>query len=342
MFLDYIIWNVSPEIIEGFRIRWYGLFFALGFFGSYSLLSKIMLREGLRQKEVDNFTFLVFILLIAGLRLGHCLFYEPAEYLADPIRILYVWEGGLASHGGAIGLLAAFLIFSMRSKRSFIWIASRAAIVIPLTATMVRLGNLMNSEIYGVATTAIPWAFVFVRDAVITTSPDILIDAIMQTGAVAPDFHSHVTSLFAGSGEVLQQHGIPYVEVRDALLRHRLMTIDAVPQLTNGLVSAKLLSAHHPTQIYEALVYISTFGLLVWYYFTQVARKKPISDYLILAIAFLMIFASRFIIEFIKNEQVEFEKTMSLNMGQWLSIPFIVTGLVFLYLHFFKNNTSKA
>jgi len=330
--LDYIIWNVSPEIIDGFRVRWYGLFFALGFFVSYSILNKIFLREGLKQKEIDNFTFLVFVLLIAGLRLGHCLFYEPAQYLADPIRILYVWEGGLASHGGAIGLLLAFFIFSYRSKRSFLWIASRAAIVIPITATMVRLGNLMNSEIYGIASSA-PWSFVFVRDAVITATPEVLTNVILNSGVVAADLQTHITELFAGSAQTLQ-HGIPLVEINDALIRYNFISSDSLPQLVDSFVSANILTSHHPTQIYEASMYLLTFGVLMYYYVSRVSKKLPISDNLILGITFIMIFVSRFCIEFIKNEQVEFEKTMSLNMGQWLSIPFILFGLFLVYRHF--------
>ncbi|HPM13122.1 MAG TPA: prolipoprotein diacylglyceryl transferase, partial [Bacteroidales bacterium] len=137
--LDYIIWNAQPEIIEGFRVRWYGLLFAVGFFVSYTFLGKIFKKEGLQQKELDNFTFMTFILLIVGLRLGHCLFYEPAEYLANPIRILFVWEGGLASHGGAIGLLLSFYLFTRKTGKSFVWIASRAAVVIPFTAACVRM-----------------------------------------------------------------------------------------------------------------------------------------------------------------------------------------------------------
>ncbi|MFW5851727.1 MAG: prolipoprotein diacylglyceryl transferase [Bacteroidota bacterium] len=327
--LDFIIWNVNPEIIDGFRIRWYGLFFAIGFFISYTILNKIFQREGLKQKETDNFIFLVFVFLILGLRIGHCLFYEPDYYLSNPIEILYIWKGGLASHGGAIGLMLAFFIFSIRSKRSFLWIMSRAAIVIPFTATMVRFGNLMNSEIYGIATD-LPWAFVFVRDAIISTTPEQLTDVIIQSGAVASDLHSHVTRLFAGSAETLQD-GIPLVDIQHALLRHDLITQENMPKLIQSLVSAKLIHSHHPTQIYEAVVYLVTFITLTGYYFTRAKKKLPISNNLILAITLIVIFTARFIIEFIKNEQVEFEQTMTLNMGQWLSIPFILIGFFFLF-----------
>jgi len=333
--LDYIIWDIQPEIFDGFRVRWYGLFFAIGFYFSYSILAKIFKEEGLKQKELDNFTFRTFLLLIAGLRLGHCLFYEPAEYLADPIRILYVWEGGLASHGGAIGLLLSFYLFSRKSTKSFMWIASRAAIVIPLTATMVRLGNLMNSEIYGVATD-LPWAFVYVRDAVMHTTPKVLTDAIMQSGAVLTEYKQPVLEMFSHYAGVLKE-GISFEQIQDALITKKYMLASNTNQLVSGLVDAKLITKNHPTQLYEAFVYITTFGILTRYYFKRIAQKLPISNFFILGITFVLIFASRFIIEFIKNDQVGFEQGMQLNMGQWLSIPFILFGLFFLYKHYSKT-----
>ena|SRR5690554_1542138 len=204
--------------------------------------------------------------------------------------------------------MLAFLIFSVRSKRSFLWIMSRAAIVIPFTATMVRFGNLMNSEIYGIASD-LPWAFVFVRDAIISATPEQLTDAIIESGTIASDFHSHVVRLFAGSAETLQD-GIPLVEIQHALLRHDLITQENIPKLTQNLVSANLVSSHHPTQIYEAFVYLATFFTLTGYYFTRAKKKFPISNNLILAITFIVIFTARFLIEFIKNDQVAFEQSM--------------------------------
>ena len=338
--LDYIIWNVQPEIIEGFSVRWYGLFFAIGFFVSYTFLGKIFKKEGLSQKELDNFTFLVFILLIAGLRLGHCLFYEPEVYLKNPIKILYVWEGGLASHGGAVGLLTAFFIFAYRTKRTFMWVASRAAIVVPFTATMVRLGNLMNSEIYGIATDA-PWAFAYIRDAIITTTPDVISAAVQQAGVVAANMQHQVVAIFSNSTEALQ-HGVSFTEVKNVLLQNNLISQDEVKPLAKSFIDANLISKNHPTQIYEALVYIATFGILMTYYFRRSKLGKTISDYLILSLTFLFIFTSRFIIEFIKNEQVDFEKGMQFNMGQWLSVPFIILGLYLLFMHFRNSQKAKS
>lgn len=332
--LDYIIWNVSPEIIEGFRVRWYGLLFAIGFFVSYTFLGKIFKKEGLQQKELDSFTFMTFILLIVGLRLGHCLFYEPAEYLKNPIKILFVWEGGLASHGGAIGLLLSFFIFSRKSGKNFIWIASRAAIVIPFTAACVRLGNLMNSEIYGVSTD-LSWGFAFIRDSNVITTPEILSNILIQSNIVAQNLHEQLVSFLSLHAAVFKQ-GIPYIELKNALIQSGFMKQDQSNTLVQALIQNKLISVNHPTQIYEALVYIITFGILMSYYFIRKAKDLVVSSYLILAITLIIIFLSRFIIEFIKNDQVGFERGMSINMGQWLSLPFIILGVFCLY-KFFKE-----
>lgn len=337
--LDYIIWNAQPEIIEGFRVRWYGLLFALGFFVSYTFLGKIFKKEGLQQKELDSFTFTTFILLIAGLRLGHCLFYEPAEYLANPIRILFVWEGGLASHGGAIGLLLSFYLFTRKSTKSFVWIASRAAVVIPFTAACVRMGNLMNSEIYGIATQA-PWGFVYLRDAVISANPEMLTDILLQSKLIGIQMQEQLQQFLALNAEVFSK-GIPYTELQNSLIQAGFIAQEQAHELPHVLIKASLLHPSHPTQIYEALVYITLFAVLMSYYFVRSAKQKSISSYLILGIAFIGIFGSRFFIEFIKNNQVDFEQSMQLNMGQWLSIPFILAGAFFIYVFVKQRKTNS-
>ncbi|MDR2962656.1 MAG: prolipoprotein diacylglyceryl transferase [Bacteroidales bacterium] len=329
--LDYIVWNMQPEIIEGFRVRWYGLFFAIGFFVSYSCLSKIFNREGLSQKELDRFTFLTFVLLIVGLRLGHTLFYEWDFYSQNPLRILYIWEGGLASHGGAIGLLLAFFLFSRRSGRSFLWITSRAAIVIPFTAGCVRLGNLMNSEIYGVATN-LPWAFVFLRDSVIQASPQQLTDILTQSGVVSATAYNQLLDFFTTHAQVFA-HGLPYSSLKAILVENHFMIADRSNVLVQALVNHGLLQAHHPTQMYEALVYFATFAVLMYYYFSR-KTVAHVSQYFILGFILVVVFGFRFVVEFIKNNQVDFEQSMPLNMGQLLSLPFIVFGVWCWYKFF--------
>jgi phosphatidylglycerol:prolipoprotein diacylglycerol transferase len=255
MHLLVIPWDVNPEIfrIGSFAVRWYGLLFASSFLFGYIILQKIFKNENLSESVLDRLTVYVAIGVIVGARLGHCLFYEPDYYLSHPVEILKIWHGGLASHGAAIGIITAIWLFVRKEKKDFTWAIDRVAIVVALSGFFIRMGNLMNSEIYGVETT-VPWGFVFLRN-----------------GETAPK---------------------------------------------------------HPTQIYEALAYLLIFGLLLWLYW----RKK--GEYIqgtLISVACILIFVARFFIEFLKEDQVAFESSMKLNMGQLLSIPFIILGGIWLY-----------
>ncbi len=337
--LNYIIWNVDPSIIDGFHVRWYGLFFGIGFFLSYLGLAKIFKNEGLKQNDADNLTFGTFIFLIIGLRLGHCLFYEPEYYLSHPLEILKIWEGGLASHGGAIGLICAFLWFSHKLTKSFWWVISRAAVVIPITAFFVRMGNLMNSEIYGIPTNQ-PWGFVFIRDAAIAPDADKISEILLQAGLVssnlATSLHSFLVGILPANADM-----VSFESLYNTLLKYKFIDQNQFSQVIDSFVNAGVLTANHPTQIYEGFTYLLTGVILVGYYQLSYKRKKPISDFVILAIALLMIFGSRFCFEFIKNDQVDFEQAMTLNMGQILSIPFIIFGIAFIFVAIFQHKKQK-
>ncbi len=171
MILNYIVWNVSPEIftlsksiplIGGFSIRWYGLLFALGFVAGYLIILKIFKKENIDEKVTDTLFTYMFVFTLVGARLGHVFFYEPHYFLTHPLQILEVWHGGLASHGAALGILLGLYIFSRTQHRSYVWVLDRIAIVVPLAGFFIRMGNLMNSEIIGKVTT-MPWGFVFKR-----------------------------------------------------------------------------------------------------------------------------------------------------------------------------------
>ena len=264
--LNYIVWNIRPEIfiipediayIGGFSVRWYGLLFALSFVFGYIILQKIFKNESIEVKVLDELTTYMIISTLVGARIGHCLFYEPEHYLANPIDILKIWEGGLASHGAAVGILLGIYFFSKRYKRSYLWVMDRVVIVVALAGFLICTGNLMNSEIFGDITT-LPWGFIFKRY---------------------------------------------YVEAYAA-------------------------DPRHPTQIYEGLVYLLTFVFLFNYYWS---RKGVIKQGMIFGYFLVLIFGSRFFIEFIKIPQVGFEEQMFLNMGQWLSIPLILVGAALIY-----------
>jgi len=258
MTLQIIPWNVDPEIfrIGNFAVRWYGLLFASGFVIGYYILRKVFKNEGLGDATLDRLTVYVAIGTIIGARLGHCLFYEPAYYLANPIEILKVWHGGLASHGAAIGIPLAIWLFVRKEKKPFIWAIDRVVIVVALAGVLIRLGNLMNSEIYGVETT-LPWGFVFLRN-----------------GENAPK---------------------------------------------------------HPTQIYEALAYLLTFVILLRVYWKNMGKQKP---GLLFGLFLILVFGFRFLVEYVKEDQVAFEAGMKLNMGQLLSIPLVIAGIALLFWAF--------
>ena len=252
--MNYIVWDVDRMIwhIYGpFGIRWYSLMFLAGFLFSLWGFNKMLIREGKDPKYSDSLlTYIVFGTII-GARLGHCLFYQPEHYFSNPLEILKVWEGGLASHGGTLGIFIAVLLFSRKHKEfPLLWLADRVAIFVIICGGLVRIGNLFNSEIIGRVTT-VPWAFIFAK-------------------------------------------------------------VDNLPR--------------HPTQIYEALGYIS-LGALVYLFYLKNYKSKEHGR--LFGLTIMLGFLFRALIEPLKINQVAFEDSMWLNMGQILSLPYIIVGLFF-------------
>jgi phosphatidylglycerol---prolipoprotein diacylglyceryl transferase len=178
--MAYIYWNVSPDIVRigGFTLRWYGVLFALLFALGY-LMGKWIMR--VEHKDVQTLdTLLVYLILgtIIGARLGHCFFYEPGYYLRHPIEILEVWKGGLASHGGAIGVLVALYLYSRHHPdQSLLWLLDRVVVPTALGGVLIRVGNLFNSEILG-NPTHVPWGLVFLRVDSVPRHPAQLYEAM--------------------------------------------------------------------------------------------------------------------------------------------------------------------
>ena len=282
-----IHWNVNPVIVQfgAFGIRWYSLLFVGGFILGWYIFRWFFRREGIPEKLLDPLLYTLLIATIVGARLGHCLFYEwhladdPMQifawtipyrnpYIENPFAMLKIWEGGLSSHGGAFGLIFAAWLLNRKHfakedpqrKTSLVWIFDRLVIGVCITGALIRLGNLMNSEIYGNPTT-LPWGFIFVRD-----------------GQTEPC---------------------------------------------------------HPTQIYEALYCLIAF-VLTWlmYWKGKCYERRG----LIFGTFLLIVFVTRFVLEFIKFNQEEFEQGMLLNMGQILSIPFIIWG-IYLIVKACRNNS---
>ena len=166
MILDFITWDASPIIfsIGPLALRWYGLAFAIGFIIGYNIVAKMFKHEGAPEKWLGILLTYVVVATIIGSRLGHVFFYQWDYYSQHPGEIFKIWEGGLASHGGVIGNFIAVWLFSIFvTKKSVSWTVDRLVVPVAMVAGLIRLGNLMNSEIYG-GVTDLPWGFIFVRD----------------------------------------------------------------------------------------------------------------------------------------------------------------------------------
>ena len=253
--LDFIVWNSDPTLISfaGLEIRWYGALFAVAYLLSYQTIHWIYHREGRDTRHLERLSVYLVIATIVGARLGHCLLYDPAYYLSNPLKILAFWEGGLASHGGGLGVLIALYIHKRHTGESYLWLLDRFAIPTALAGAFIRLGNLFNSEIYGTPTT-VPWAFIFER-------------------------------------------------------------VDPIPR--------------HPAQLYEAIAYALIFiGLLMFY--RRMGQK--VRNGLIFGIFLVTVFSARFAIEFVKTQQAAYTTDVLLSTGQVLSLPFIATGLILIFL----------
>ena len=177
--MEYFIWSGDPNLLSigGITIRWYGVLFALAFWIGMNIVERIFIRENRRVEDVEYLFLYVMIGTIIGARLGHCLFYDPTYYLSNPFKILAIWEGGLASHGGAIGLVSGVYLFCKKHNYSYIWLLDRMVIPSILAGALIRIGNFFNSEIVGTPTT-LPWGVIFTRVDLVPRHPTQLYESI--------------------------------------------------------------------------------------------------------------------------------------------------------------------
>lgn len=259
-----ITWTAHPIIFQlgAFALRWYALMFIIGFAIGVKIMEWVYRREGLDPERVYYLFMACFVGTLVGARLGHCFFYDPAYYLANPMEIFKTWKGGLASHGGTIGVILCVLYYAKKDNLSKLWLLDRLSIAVAPVAALIRMGNLFNHEIYG-HPTALPWGTRFVQN------------------------------------------------------------IHAWEQGAEPIFS----EPSHPTQIYEALAYVAVF-VICWYLykFTEQGRHRGV----IFGTFMIGVFGSRFFIEYLKNIQEAFEEGMLLDMGQLLSIPFVILGAWFI------------
>jgi len=162
--MQHLIWNIDPLFIEfGFlKIRWYGLMFATGFALSFMTMQWMYQREGKNIEELDTLLWYMAVATIVGARLGHTLLYDPAYYLSHPLKILAIWEGGLASHGATVGIILALYFYRRKFGDSFIWLLDRVPVPTALAGACIRIGNFFNSEILGTPTDSV-FGVVFAR-----------------------------------------------------------------------------------------------------------------------------------------------------------------------------------
>jgi prolipoprotein diacylglyceryl transferase len=301
MLLNYITWNVDPVLFNlgPLQVRWYGLLWALGFFFGYFVMRNIYRHEKVSDDWMDKLLIYMLVSTVIGARLGHCLFYEPEFYLSHPLKMLAIWEGGLASHGGAIGILTGLWIYvrvynkatkkkEEKQRITYIWILDRIVVAVCLVGALIRCGNVMNHEIYGTPT-SLPWGFVFMRGA----------EQFCGT-------FDNYTPCFAWEAPCPPSEWLPC----------------------------------HPTGLYEAFFCLVAMGILLWmYYKHDLGNKQP---GLMFGTFLVIIFGSRIGIEFLKNVQVDFERNMVFDMGQWLSVPFVIVGIVMIARSFMHKKRKAA
>jgi phosphatidylglycerol:prolipoprotein diacylglycerol transferase len=362
MDLSFIIWNASPEIFGYGQIalRWYGLLFALGFLVSQQILYYMHKKEGKPEREVDTLTIIMVVATILGARLGHVIFYQPEIIWEDPLGILLPFEftpkfrfiglQGLASHGGAIAIFIALWWYARKRKIAYLHVLDRLAILVALTGAFIRMGNFFNSEIIGKPTdvpTGVVFASRLTESAVAKSQSQTLnpIEEITLVRSKEPDTLSTVgyvpiTIYLFLRPDVSENDMKSYVETR---FRSLLMNLGdyfyVAPSVNfdffysrqdNGSFAVKIPVAgiaRHPAQLYESISCVFLFILLFWIW--KKHNGNP-PEGRIFGIFMVALWSLRFSYEFLKENQVDFENSMPLNMGQILSIPLFIAGVIIL------------
>lgn len=398
--LSYIIWNFSPEIfsIGTFSLRWYGVMFALGFLFSQQILYYIYKQEGLETKDVDTLTIYMVIATVVGARLGHVLFYEPGRYFSHPIQILKIWEGGLASHGAAVGILFAVWLYAnydiswgkkaklddlggevkgegkvkakngfrivkrVKPGQSYLQVLDRIVILVALAGAFIRFGNFFNSEIIGKPTGSKYGVFFAheVTDAIRTAANDRHLDvedvqyAKQDTATDVRGYYPIKILISYGKGNYTDRQIEQHLRESVTYLNFWIQNDDAHQEIRPGFFKYSFIKdkdgqygavvktyaiPRYPAQLYESASCVILFLVLfaIWY-----KHKAELPPGRLLGIFLIVCFTFRFLDEFLKENQVAFESSLPLNMGQILSIPLVIIGIIILNLSFRKKSTPNA
>ncbi|GIU35520.1 prolipoprotein diacylglyceryl transferase [Shewanella colwelliana] len=177
--MNHIVWNIDPVMISfmGLTVHWYGVLFAVAIASGFQVMKRIYVKEGLDVESLDNLLIYCVVGIIVGARLAHVLFYDPSYYFSHPMKILAIWEGGLASHGGGLGAILALYYYQRKVKLPFLFLLDRLAIATAIFGFFVRMANFANSEILGLPSDK-PWAIVFERVDMLPRHPAQLYEAI--------------------------------------------------------------------------------------------------------------------------------------------------------------------
>ncbi|MBL0741332.1 prolipoprotein diacylglyceryl transferase [Chryseolinea lacunae] len=366
--LNYIIWNGSPEIftLGSFPLRWYGLLFALAFLITQQILYYIYKQEGKPERDVDTLTIYMVIATIIGARLGHVIFYQPELILENPLGIflpfkLHPFEftglQGLASHGAAIGILFALWLYSRKNKpgQSYFQVVDRIVILVALAGALIRLGNYFNSEIIGLPTEK-PWSVVFVNrftEAITSrhSDPEGIIDNVAYKGndslpkGANGRVPINIYIFFKKGASPTAAQNITDITARGLLNNSLYEYFDAtgvntttqMSKLPDGTLSARIQTfgiARHPAQLYESIACVILFLFLLWLWSLY---KEKLPPGRLLGIFLIWCFGLRFVFEYLKENQEAFENELPLNMGQILSIPLVIVGIIILVWSFRKK-----
>lgn len=371
------IWDVSPGIVRlgNFELHWYSIFFALAFFLGYKILSSIYTSEGKNPENVDDLSIYMFVAVLVGARVGHCVFYDWEYFSQHPLEILlpfrfdpaFEFTGfqGLASHGAAVGILLALYLYSRKHKdQSYLYVLDRMVIVIALAGACIRMGNLMNSEIIGKPYSGFP-SFIFahpveqklkndLKSSVIlgvdfnTTGKDT---TIMNKTVIPMDMTLHIKNVDSVEAFVKDavwssifnwsEYGtyvmLPISLQNDGYQDLVLKNIETLPDQSYKVTTSLYGVPRHPAQLYEAISCLILFLLL---YRMYKRYGSSLSQGRIFGWFCIVVFGLRFFYEFLKENQVAFEDRMQWNMGQWLSIPLVVVGMITLYRSYTQKNVG--
>jgi len=343
-----ITWDMSRGLDLGFiTLRFYSLLFAAGFILGYLLMKKIFKREGVALEKLDTLLTYVVIATILGARLGHVFFYEWDYYSSHPVEILKVWKGGLASHGAAIAIIIAIIIYCKKElKKPTLWMLDRVVITVALAAVLIRLGNWFNSEIYGdMENSTMQTVFTSpMRERLMSGDDESILavdfketqEEVVTDSLIYPVYTMAVTFSPELNKEVAENYLIgrlkPYInhsldkENKTVLFAPDAEVSWSMDQANVGMVEVWGIP-RHPTQIYEALAYLAIFLIL---YRLYLIRSLALKKGFLFGVFLVLLFGFRFFIEFFKENQVSAEQGQVLNTGQYLSIPLVVAGLFFI------------